>query len=133
MTPAARREVRNFGVLLFVVAGLFLLRALWRHTPLRAPGIAAGGGAALLLASLLAPGLVRPLERAWFRLGRALGRVTTPVLLVALFALVVVPLRALAWLFRYDPLGTRRDPSAQSYWIERAQTKFTPSDFERLS
>jgi hypothetical protein len=132
-SPTAAREVRNFGIVMCVALAAFALHGLARHRPLGwtlAPALA---GAALLVASLVAPTVVRPLERAWAALGHALGRVTTPLLLAVVFVAVVLPLRGLIWLLRRDPLALRRDPRASSYWIERRQRSFTREDFERLS
>jgi hypothetical protein len=101
-----------------------------------APPIAATPGAVGVLLVVLArlrPSLVRPLAAGWAVLGHALGRVTTPILLAVVFALVIVPLGLALRLLGKDLLGLRRDPKAASYWIERRRRTFEPGDFERLS
>ena len=105
----------------------------WRRGFLRVSIAAAGVGVALALLSFIAPAVVRPLADAWAMLGRAIGRVTTPILLVIVFVLVVVPLGLLLRIFGSDPLKLKRDPKAASYWVERKKRTFDPSDFERLS
>lgn len=80
--------------------------------------------------SKLAP--LRRLYSAWMALGRLLGRVTTPVLLLALWVLVLLPLALVTRLLRADVLGVRYDRSARSYWIERSEP-LTREGLERLS
>jgi hypothetical protein len=90
-------------------------------------------GALLAFFSLVAPGVVRPLASAWEALGHLLGRITTPILLVLVFAFVVVPLGLLLRLLGKDVFRRARDPKATTYWLERTRRTFEPSDFERLS
>lgn len=133
LTAAATREVRSFGAVLFVALSLAAIHAQTHHRPIALVAALGVVGLALLLGSRLAPSWVRPLERAWMAFGKALGRVTTPALLFVVFVALLVPLRALLWLFRRDPLAMKRDPNAKSYWIERARPTFAREDFERLS
>lgn len=89
--------------------------------------------AVLVVLALAAPALLRAPADAWATLGRLIGRVTTPILLVVVFAIVVVPIGVLMRLFGNDALRLRRDPKATTYWIERTRRTFEPRDFERLS
>lgn len=90
-------------------------------------------GAALLLASLVLPGPVTHLARGWAWVGKTLGKVTTPVLLTLVFALVLVPMRLVLTLVGRDPLARKPDRAARSYWSTRDRSVFSPADFERLS
>jgi hypothetical protein len=108
---------RQFG--LTIAAVLFCVGCwpLVRHGSVRPWPI----GVAVLLSvvSIGAPGWLRPANRAWAALGRALQRVTGPAILAIAYVLVVIPT---AWLMRargMDSLRRRRDPSAPTYWIER--------------
>jgi hypothetical protein len=87
----------------------------------------------LLLLSFVAPAIVRPIADGWAFIGKTIGRITTPILLVIVFVVVVTPLGLLLRLFGSDPLRLKRDPKAASYWIERTRRTFAPEDFERLS
>lgn len=94
---------------------------------------ALGACAALLVIVALAkPVVLRSLADAWAGLGHLLGRITTPILLVVIFVVVVVPLGLLMRLFGNDTLRLRRDPKAATYWVERKRRAFEPRDFERL-
>ncbi|MFT3712987.1 MAG: SxtJ family membrane protein [Archangium sp.] len=63
------------------------------------------------------------LYRGWMALGRLLSRVTTPVLMLIIYALVITPVALLSRLFGRDPLRLRPPKNATSYWEPRA-----PSD-----
>lgn len=76
-------------------------------------------GAPLVLVALVAPGRLAPLNRAWMRLGLLLSKVVTPVVMLLIFALTVVPIGLAMRLAGRDPLRLKRDPQAASYWIER--------------
>jgi len=88
---------------------------------------------ALVLLSFVAPAIVRPLADGWAFIGKTIGRITTPILLIIVFVFVVTPLGLLLRLFGSDPLRLKMDPKATTYWIERKQRKLAPEDFERLS
>jgi hypothetical protein len=93
-----------------------------------------GACAALLVILALAkPTVLRAPADAWAALGHLLGRITTPILLVVIFVVVVVPLGVLMRLFGNDVLRLRLDPKAATYWVERKRRAFEPRDFERLS
>ena len=72
-------------------------------------------GAALLLAGLTRPALVAPLNRAWGKFGLILARITNPVVLLALYACVIVPVGLLAQL----AAKLRKQPQTHTYWITR--------------
>jgi len=65
------------------------------------------------------PGLLRPLNRGWFRLGLLLHRVVTPVVMAFVFFGFVLPTGLVLRAFGKDLLHLRRAASAQSYWILR--------------
>lgn len=86
----ARREGRVFALTL---TGGFLFVALiafWRNVD--GVAVVAGSIAAIsLLAAALIPGRLGPAKRAWMKLGEAIGRVTTPVILAIVYYGVVTP------------------------------------------
>jgi hypothetical protein len=104
-----------------------------RHAHLPWAIAAISCGALLALLSFFAPAIVRPLADGWLFIGKTIGRITTPILLVIVFVVIVTPLGLLLRIFGSDPLRLKRDPKASSYWIERKRRTFAPEDFERLS
>lgn len=75
--------------------------------------------AACLATALLRPSLLAPLNRLWTWVGLLLHRVVSPLVLGALFFLVVTPIGLLMRARGKDPLRLRLDRASNSYWIER--------------
>ena len=83
---------RRFGLTLG--AAFLALAALlywWRHREVAA-AVAGSAGAFLVLAGVLVPTRLGPLERGWMALARLLSKVTTPVFMSAVFFLVITPI-----------------------------------------
>jgi hypothetical protein len=77
--------------------------------------VLAGIGGSLLLAGLLVPVYLGPVERAWMGLAHAISRVTTPIVMGVLYFAVLTPAGVLARALGHRPL-VRQGPSA---WVER--------------
>jgi len=108
---------RGFG---FVFAVVFLLLAalkLWQGSAFAYVWLPLG--AAFAAIAWLRPSLLTPLNRLWLKLGLLLHRVVTPVTMGLLFYLVITPMGLIMRLRGTDFLRLRRDPRADTYWIER--------------
>ena len=108
---------RSFG---YTFAGLFAVLcglAAWRQGAINLWLL--GAAAAFLIVTLIAPGLLAPLNRLWSAFGRLVHAVVSPVILAILFYGAITPIGLLARLTGYDPLKRRIDPAAKTYWIER--------------
>ena len=108
---------RHFGLF---AAAVLLLGAWLAHRGARVPLAQACVALALIVAGLAAwrPSLLAPANRAWARLGWALGRVVNPLVLGAIFLLVVTPFALVMRLAGRDALRLR-ERRADTYWIER--------------
>jgi len=73
--------------------------------------------ALFLLLAWAAPQRLSPLNRLWFRLGLALGRIISPVVMAIIYYGVVVPIGLVVQ--RTDPLRLKRDSRAATYWVRR--------------
>jgi hypothetical protein len=110
------REGRKFGFTVgFAFLGLGGL-AWWRG---RGPvaevfWVAAG---LLLLAALLVPARLRPVERAWMGWARLISRVTTPILLGLMYFVVITPTAIVLRALGRNPLASRRE--RDSLWVAR--------------
>ncbi len=108
---------RQFG---WVFASFFLLVAC-------APLLHRGGirGWALVLAVIMvALTLARPQWLAgpnwlWTKFGDALHRLTSPIVLAAVYVFAVIPTGLLMRILRKDPLRLTLRPEQESYWIPR--------------
>jgi hypothetical protein len=124
LTPAeGRRFGLTVGIAFLVLASLLYL---WRHK--ETAGAAFGVlGALLLIATLVAPTRLGPLQRAWMGLARVISKVTTPVFMGIVFFFVITPIGLLMRLFGRRPLVHReRD---RSFWASPASGG--RSDLER--
>lgn len=103
--------------LVFAVVGV-VVAILGRNHALIAT-MAATAAVAFAATALWVPRLLGPLNRAWFRFAVLLNRFMSPVVMLVLYAMVIVPAGLIMQLVR-DPLGKRSRGARQSYWIERS-------------
>jgi len=108
---------RSFGL---VVGGIFLLIGCWPLLHALPPRWYLVGPAGLLvIAGMVAPSVLAPLNRAWMKLGLLLHRVVAPVLMGIVFFGVVLPIALFMRLRGKDFLRLRLERDATSYWIVR--------------
>lgn len=120
---------RAFGLVFAVV---FLLIALWPLTGGSQPrlwSLAVAAGLAGIAA--VAPGLLAPMNRLWFRFGMLLHKVMTPTILFLIYVTTVVPTGLIMRLVGKDPLRRRFEPDASTYWIARDDAGVTPASLRR--
>lgn len=110
---------RTFG---FVFTGIFLIIAgyLWYHDgrPL-AIQIFLVLAVAFSAFALFMPIVLRPLNKAWYKLGLLMGRVVSPIVLGILFFILISPIAIVMRLAGRDALKLRKQ-NVQSHWIDRA-------------
>jgi hypothetical protein len=125
--PAPPSE-RSFGILFAVVfAGAACWLAWHGHRGWAVAGLAAAVAVALL--AFLAPRALAAPNRAWFQLGMLLHKVVSPVVLGAIYFLVITPIALAMRLSGRDPLERRRDPQRASYWKDRDPPGPPPDSF----
>lgn len=108
---------RAFG---FVFAVVFVVIGVY-------PWVFGGGvrswsiavAALFLLASLVRPALLAPLNRLWTRFGALLHRVVSPIVLGFMFFVVITPMGLVRRVLVKDPLRLRFDRQSGSYWVPR--------------
>lgn len=113
-------EGRRFGL---TVGGAFLVLAglaWWRGNVPVASGLGALGGV-LALAGLAIPTRLGPVERGWMALAHAISKVTTPIVMGAMYLLVLAPIGALRRTFGGNPMV--HQPGPRGYWHERSGAK----------
>jgi len=109
---------RSFGLLLSAALLLLgVIPALMRGRPLNVWALSFS--VALLAAAVLRPSLLDPLRRLWMWIGDLLHRFTSPLILGALFFLVITPTGLIMRALGKRPLGLRFDRAAKTYWLKR--------------
>lgn len=76
-------------------------------------------GLGLVVAAVIRPGALAPLNRLWTRLGLVLFHVVNPLVMLLLFSVAIVPAGLVMRLAGHDPMRRRFDPDAATYWITR--------------
>ena len=108
---------RSFGLwfaLFFTIVGLLPLRA---SRPVRIWPLAVA--VVFLLLAFLAPSVLRPLNRVWTKIGLVLGKIVNPIVMSAVFLLVVTPVAFLFRVLGKDPLRLHAGPDVTTYWLPR--------------
>ena len=112
-----RKGLRQFGLMfagfMGVVFGL-LLPWVWHWNFPVWPWVLSAG---FLLWSWLAPQSINPFYRLWMRLGMAIGKVVTFVLLGTVFFAMVLPMGLFMRLRGWDPMKRRIDADVPSYRV----------------
>jgi hypothetical protein len=130
-TNPSKRDLLQFGVILLVGLGL-VGSALWFRFD--RPSAALGcwiAGAAVFLLSFVPP-VGRWLYILWMGLGITIGLFTSPIILMILYLLLIVPVGLVFRIVRRDSMRRRIDPKAASYWEEYRQAD-DPASYLRQS
>jgi hypothetical protein len=83
-------------------------------------------GGVLIVAGLLVPTWLGPVERAWMGLAHLISRVTTPIFLGIVYFVAIAPIGLLMRLFGKDPL--RHEPEDGSLWLPRSTERGSMSN-----
>lgn len=122
------REGRKFGL---TVGGAFLVLAgvvWWRgHEPVAA--VMGALGATLAVAGLIVPTHLGPVERAWMRLAHAISRVTTPIVMAAMYFLVLTPVGVARRALAGNPLA--HEATDTGFWKQRPEGRRCTGSMER--
>ena len=107
---------KSFGILFFIV---FLIVGFW---PLLKSGDiriwALISSFIFLILGLINSRLLTPLNRSWMKLGELLGKIVPPIVMAAIFFLVLTPMSFLVRIFGKDLLNLK-STNEITYWIKR--------------
>lgn len=126
-TEVVGSSERSLGIVFAVVFALIGAVPWIFGGPLRLWAL--GAGILFLAVALVAPAVLKPLNRLWTRLGLLLHRVMSPVVLGFMFFVVITPLGLAMRVFRKRPLKLHFERDARSYWIERRPPGPPPNSF----
>jgi hypothetical protein len=114
--PSERSFARVMGIAFYVLAAI----AWWhRQSFAWVEVVLAGIGTAFLLIGYTKPLWLRPLNKAWAKLGHVLFKITNPIIMALLYTITIIPMGLLLRLFGKDPLKRTFDAQAPSYWVTR--------------
>ena len=108
---------RSFGVVFFIV---FLILGFW---PIK------NGGEIniwlvtisllFLILAIIKSKLLTPLNKLWFKFGIKLGSIVSPIVMGAIFFLVVTPIGIVMNVLGKDLLNKKQNKKIKTYWIKR--------------
>ena len=107
---------RNFGIVFSIV---FLIIAIWpilNQNEIRIWSIIIS--LIFLILGLINSKFLSPLNKAWFKFGLILGSVIAPVVMGAIYFLVVTPTGLIMKALGKDILGLKRNKNS-TYWLEK--------------
>tara|TARA_B100000686_G_scaffold306219_1_gene345453 strand:- start:9118 stop:9522 length:405 start_codon:yes stop_codon:yes gene_type:complete len=74
---------------------------------------------ALILISFFAPKFLSIPSYLWYKLGRLLHLITSPIIILIIFTFIIVPTGLCFKLFSYNPLNKKITDKYASYWVDR--------------
>ena len=108
---------RSFGILFFLV---FLGFGLWPLTKEISPNIyLIIISVIFLILGLLNSKLLSPLNNLWIKFGEILGKIIAPIVMAAVYFLILTPISLLVRLFGKDLIKMKFSNNIKSYWIKR--------------
>lgn len=121
-------EGRKFGL---TVGGAFLVITgiLWFRGKHGAVPYVGGLGGLLVLAGLLVPTALGPVNRAWMGLAHLLSKITTPIFMGVVYFVVITPISFLMRVMGKHPLV--HPAQGAGFWFDRAGEKPEPARMER--
>ena len=108
---------RNFGLVFFII---FLILGLWPITngeEIRIWLILLAF--IFLILGIMESKLLSPLNRLWFKFGIMLGAIVAPIVMGAIFFIVVTPIGIVMSIIGKDLLNKKHDKKKETYWITR--------------
>ena len=112
---------RSFGFLFFVV---FFVISLW---PLKSQGDLRLWAFILslvfLVLGVLNSKFLTPLAKLWFKFGTILGSIISPLIMGAIFFIVVTPTGIIMRFLGKDLLRIKKNKTISTYWINRDKQK----------
>ncbi len=107
---------RSFGILFFVVFAIIAIWPLMNDEVIRIWPIPISF--IFLVLGLLNSKLLNPLNLVWIKFGELLGRVIAPLVMAAIYFIIVTPIGLFMRLIGKDLLNTKFLKN-KSYWIKR--------------
>jgi hypothetical protein len=126
--PLTKKELRKFGL---TVGGIFLVLAgfsQWRGHEIP-PMILGGLGVLLFVPGLIAPTILRPVEKGWMRFAAGLAYVNTRIILTLLYYILFMPVGLIRRMLGKDGLNLKLGTGESSDWVKREVQPVDPARY----
>ena len=127
--PQQLPSEKRFGLLftvVFALVGIYAHFKGWGQTSVISLAVLSG---LIALITMILPKLLAPFNRLWFELGQLMGRIVSPIVLGAIFFLILTPVALVTRFFGRDELRLKRK-AVTSYWIERKSENSIAESFK---
>jgi len=123
------KDILNFGLLIGGIIAVIGFITVFYNSPAFTYLIPIGFTIAAL--GFIAPIILKPFYLVWMTLAVLLGFVSTRVILIILFYLIITPIGFVSKMFGKDPMERKIDKNSNSYWTYRENKKYEKIDTER--
>ena len=115
----AKSSNKSFGLLFFIV---FTVIGLWPLIDGNNPRVIFFLIAIIfLILGLLNSKLLTPLNKAWVKFGEFLGKIIAPIVMAAVYFVVLTPISIIVRVFGKDLLKVKFSDKNNSYWTKRSK------------
>ena len=121
--PVKISSNRSFGFLFFVVFFVISLWPLKSQEDLRIWTLVLS--LLFLILGALNSKLLTPFNKLWFKFGILLGSIVSPIVMGAVFFIVVTPVGLIMRFLGKDLLKINKNKTISTYWINRDKQKNT--------
>ena len=111
---------RSFGIVFFLLFLIIGIYPIFNSNDLRLWSISLS--LVFLILGLTNSKILTPLNRIWFKFGIILGKIFSPIVMGAIFFLIVTPTGVIMRLLRKDILNLKFNKK-DTYWIEKKGPK----------
>ncbi|MDD5438664.1 MAG: SxtJ family membrane protein [Candidatus Omnitrophica bacterium] len=122
------KQLREFGLLVGGILVVLGIVGLWRGKAVYPCFLVPG--ALLVLAGVIAPRILTPLQKIWMGLALLIGFFMSRLVLTLLFYGVMTPIGFLMRLSGNDILDQRLDKKKPSYWLDRKEQNKPKASYE---
>lgn len=78
----------------------------------------------LFLVSIFSPSFLKIFSYYWDKFGILLGKFFSPIILVSVYFITIIPINLICRLFSVDLINKKKNNSLQTYWVKKKQTEF---------
>ncbi len=126
---STKKDLRKFGITVgSVIVALAIVFYFLDKSYYIYFGVA---GLFLIVTGLLSPVILRPLNKVWMSLAVVLGWLSSRIILIIVFYLVLTPISFIAKISGKKFLDLKYKPEEDSYWIKREIIKPDRSYYEK--
>jgi hypothetical protein len=129
ISPQRLPSERRFGLVIAAALAIVAIRGMMKHWSSTTCLTCLIAGILFCLLALTIPRVLAPLNRAWFYLGKTMGKVVSPVVLAIMFFGILAPISIVTRWFGRDALRLKRG-TVGSYWIDRDSPDLPPDSFK---